>query len=138
MIATPSCLAIVGLLIATFTPSIRISDPSSGACARERIFIKVDFPAPFSPISAWTSPSLISRDTSFRARTRPKVFETRCISRNGGEVEAHGLGPLHQELRQRRSGSLRRQLTGNVLIRLAERRALAKPKPLKRPDIEHS
>ena len=35
------------------SPSIRIS-PSSAGCTPERIFISVDLPAPFSPISAWT------------------------------------------------------------------------------------
>src|SRR5258708_15504768 len=49
-------------------PSISIV-PESGGCTPKRIFIKVDLPAPFSPIRAWTSPALRSKSTPFSAWT---------------------------------------------------------------------
>src|SRR4051794_35769246 len=39
-----------------------------------RIFIRVDLPAPFSPIRAWTSPRRIVRLTSRRTGTPPNSF----------------------------------------------------------------
>jgi hypothetical protein len=45
--------------------------------------------------------------------------------------------PLHEKLRQRRSGSLRRKLSGDILVSLAKWRTLTKPKPLKGFDVEH-
>src|SRR5262245_52537033 len=39
-----------------------------------RIFIKVDLPAPFSPIRAWISPDLRSKWTSVSAATPPKCL----------------------------------------------------------------
>ena len=52
-------------------PLIRIS-PESGRWAPERTFISVDFPAPFSPTSAWISPRPRSSETSWFATTAPK------------------------------------------------------------------
>jgi hypothetical protein len=43
--------------------------PLSGVTAPVQVLIKVDFPAPFSPTKAWTSPFLTSRDTPERAVT---------------------------------------------------------------------
>ena len=45
------------------------SVPSSGAWAPVMTLIRVDFPAPFSPTSAWTSPASRSNETPLRART---------------------------------------------------------------------
>ena len=38
------------------------------------IFISVDLPAPFSPISRWTSPALTVQVPFFSAVTPPKRF----------------------------------------------------------------
>ena len=45
--------------------------PSVGASMPNSIFIKVDFPAPFSPTRAWISPFLICRLTLWFATTPP-------------------------------------------------------------------
>src|SRR5271157_1785426 len=66
---TPSARACRGSSMATSPwPSISIA-PESGGCTPKRIFIKVDLPAPFSPIRAWTSPALRSKSTPFNAWT---------------------------------------------------------------------
>src|ERR1700730_7819878 len=66
---TPSARACRGSSMATSPwPSISIV-PESGGCTPKRIFIKVDLPAPFSPIRAWTSPALRSKSTPFSAWT---------------------------------------------------------------------
>ena len=46
--------------------------PSSGGCAPDRIFRRVDLPAPFSPRSAWISPGATSKSTLSRAITPGK------------------------------------------------------------------
>jgi hypothetical protein len=38
------------------------------------ILMRVDFPAPFSPSNACTSPALRSKETPLSARTAPKDF----------------------------------------------------------------
>src|SRR5471032_1118836 len=48
-----------------------------------RIFTIVDLPAPFSPISAVTSPALSPKVTSFKARTPGKLLETPIRDRTG-------------------------------------------------------
>ena len=49
-------------------PLITIS-PCVGVIAPLHVFIRVDFPAPFSPTRARISPLLTSRETSFKATT---------------------------------------------------------------------
>jgi len=49
-----------------------------------RIFISVDLLAPFSPISAWTSPGISSNRTSLSARTPGKVLLTPSMEMTGG------------------------------------------------------
>src|SRR5207244_2135069 len=46
----------------------KVTLPSVGSVIRERIFSKVDLPAPFRPMMPTTSPRLTSKDTSFRAQ----------------------------------------------------------------------
>src|SRR5580692_1932750 len=48
-----------------------------------RILTIVDLPAPFSPISAVTSPALRPKVTSCKARTPGKLFETPVRARTG-------------------------------------------------------
>ena len=78
----PESLASAGDLKDTFFEPISIV-PETGSYMPERIFMKVDFPAPFSPITPRISPSCIcasmSRRTAFpansirRDRTRIRV-----------------------------------------------------------------
>ena len=53
---------------------VNLHRPLVGACAPVMILISVDLPAPFSPISAWTSPARRSNETPFRAWTPPKAL----------------------------------------------------------------
>src|SRR5215216_4267937 len=57
--------------------------PSSGLYTPVITLIKVDFPAPFSPTRACTSPGCSSRETSSRASTPGNRFVTRRTSRIG-------------------------------------------------------
>src|SRR5699024_10489781 len=57
-------------------------------------FIRVDFPAPFSPTSASTSPWRTSRRMSSRACTPGKPFETPSMDSSGGVGEPLVTGPL--------------------------------------------
>ena len=51
--------------------------PCVGGRWPERMRMSVDLPAPFSPITAWTSPASSASDTSLRTSMGPKDFETR-------------------------------------------------------------
>src|SRR5690349_13774214 len=55
--------------------------PSSGVTIPARIFIRVDLPAPFSPIKAWTVPGRTFSPTSFSALTPGKLLLIPDISR---------------------------------------------------------
>src|SRR5215213_963716 len=57
--------------------------PSSGLYTPVITLIKVDFPAPFSPTRACTSPGCSSKETSSRASTPGNRFVTRRTSRMG-------------------------------------------------------
>src|SRR5215204_1939198 len=57
--------------------------PSSGLYTPVITLIKVDFPAPFSPTRACTSPGCSSKETSSRASTLGNRFVTRRTSRIG-------------------------------------------------------
>src|SRR5665647_1627088 len=63
--------------------SSKAISPSDVPCGYtpERIFIRVDLPAPFSPQIAWISPGRTERETSFSARTPGKVLVIARISR---------------------------------------------------------
>src|SRR5260370_41019540 len=72
----------------TASPSIRIS-PASGKCAPARIFMKVLFPAPFSPMTAKTSPALRDSETSASATTPGNRLVTALTASRGlGSVSA--------------------------------------------------
>ena len=60
-------------LYSTSFPS-KVTVPSSLEYIPVKIFIRVDFPAPFSPISATTSPLLSSSSAFFNAATPEKDF----------------------------------------------------------------
>src|ERR1700722_15241233 len=57
--------------------------PESGSTAPVIILMRGDFPAPFSPTSAWTSPGSKSKETLFNARTPEYAFEMLLASRSG-------------------------------------------------------
>jgi hypothetical protein len=56
--------------------------------------ISVDFPAPFSPMSACTSPGWSRSETPSRARTLPKVMEMSRISTTGRGASDEAFGPF--------------------------------------------
>src|SRR3954468_3074123 len=66
----------------TGRPSIRIS-PSYSACTPAMIFIKVDFPAPFSPTRPWISPRSSRKSTPSSACTPPKRLAMPASSSRG-------------------------------------------------------
>src|SRR5689334_8773158 len=67
-------------------PSMLIS-PSSGGCTPPRIFISVLLPAPFSPISASTSPARSESETPCSATTPGKrLVMPRILSRSGASL----------------------------------------------------
>src|SRR3972149_1897435 len=82
MIEMPNCRAWVGEGMSTGRPRRRISPPSRW-CTPPRMRISVDFPAPFSPTSAWTSPARTSNRTSCRACTPGKALRIPRISSCG-------------------------------------------------------
>src|SRR4051794_18682935 len=81
MTAIPRRLAVVGSLCATSEPFIFIQ-PVSGRWAPVMTFTNVDLPAPFSPISACTSPGRSLNDTPLSACTPAKDFVMPVNSRS--------------------------------------------------------
>ena len=70
MIAMPWSRASFVVAKATGSPS-RTIRPEVGCSTPERIFIRVDFPAPFSPNRVVTVPRWMSKFTPLRARVPP-------------------------------------------------------------------
>ena len=54
--------------------AFQLHRPRIGSWAPLRIFMSVLFPAPFSPIRAWTSPAATSSETDESARVAPKAL----------------------------------------------------------------
>src|SRR6266851_8999469 len=71
-----------GPLSTSGRPLTRTS-PWSGVWMPAMIFISVDLPAPFSPISAWTVPACSRNRTLSRATTPGKALRMPSISSNG-------------------------------------------------------
>ena len=80
----PSAIASRGDPIFASSPRTRIRPPSAGYMPYSTR-INVDLPAPFSPISAWTSPARSSRSTSSLASTPGNRFVMRSSTTRGGE-----------------------------------------------------
>src|SRR5512132_2366879 len=80
----PLAIASRGEEILTSSPRTRIRPPSAGYIPYSTR-INVDLPAPFSPISAWTSPVRSSRFTSSLASTPGKRLVMRSSTTRGGE-----------------------------------------------------
>ena len=68
IMATPSSWALAGESMVTSFPSIKTCPPSL-RWMPAMIFIMVDFPAPFSPIRAWTVPGSSLKSTPWRTST---------------------------------------------------------------------
>src|SRR5688572_16142858 len=82
MAAMPRARDVAGLIAATVCPRTD-SVPESAGTAPVITLIRVDFPAPFSPISACTSPAARSNDTSDNART-PAYDLVTCRAESSG------------------------------------------------------
>ncbi|AOI74062.1 hypothetical protein WI29_06575 [Burkholderia ubonensis] len=61
--------------------------PPSGRSTPLRILTKVDLPAPFSPISATTSPASIDRFDADSATVASKRFAMPAALRTGGDAD---------------------------------------------------
>src|SRR5829696_9731665 len=90
MAATPSAFATRGELLATVLPSIR-SSPPSGSTGPVMILISVDLPAPFSPMSACTSPARSSSEALLSACTPAYDFVMSVARRSGTSAIAFTL-----------------------------------------------
>ena len=67
----PSSIASLGELnLTNFSSNSNV--PESGFCIPYKIFISVDFPAPFSPTIAWMEAEATSIETSLLANTPGK------------------------------------------------------------------
>src|SRR5262245_14315860 len=82
MRATPAASASRGVPNTARSPSSHTS-PASGRCTPARIFMRVLLPAPFSPISASTSPRCSTRSTPCNAWTPGKALPMPRTSSSG-------------------------------------------------------
>jgi len=64
-------------------PEADVIEPESELYIPAKILIKVDFPAPFAPSSAKTSPELIVSETSSNAWVAPNLLETCAMFTTG-------------------------------------------------------
>ena len=69
-VSMPASRASIGLRKVTFRPSMKMS-PLSGTTAPDSALIRLDLPAPLSPITARISPGYSSRSPLSIAVTRP-------------------------------------------------------------------
>ena len=102
MVMTPAAMASRGPLKCRTSPPTAIS-PRSGRCTPPRMRTSVDFPAPFSPTSACTSPGSTSNATPSSARVAPncllmsralaagRVMPVTVRNLTGGARDAHLL-----------------------------------------------
>ncbi|CAA9302655.1 MAG: hypothetical protein AVDCRST_MAG40-457, partial [uncultured Gemmatimonadaceae bacterium] len=92
-IPTPAAIACAVLHPVASRPST-CTVPASGAYMPASTRMSVDFPAPFSPTSAWISPAGTSSEAPRLARTAPNDFSTWAsliasgVSRGGGVIAA--------------------------------------------------
>src|SRR5580698_7942982 len=87
MAAMPSARAMLGSLRRTCSPNT-VKVPESASKAPVMILMSVDFPAPFSPIKAWTSPARSSNDTSFKACTPANALRIDRASNTGAVMKS--------------------------------------------------
>src|SRR5687768_10727010 len=86
----PSFCASCGEASAIASPA-KSMVPASGFCAPDRIFRSVDFPAPFSPRSAWISPGATSKSTLSSACTPGNFLDMPRMARSGAAAGASGI-----------------------------------------------
>src|SRR5690606_21797783 len=91
--STPASCASCGRLNVTVRPSSSIV-PSSGMKAPDRHLMRLDFPAPLSPITARTSPSYRSRSQASRATTRPNTLTRPRALKMTFRVEVSGVSVM--------------------------------------------
>src|SRR6266508_1521505 len=103
MVDTPAAWASSGRLKDTGSPAYLIS-PASGEYTPVSSLMRVDFPAPFSPTRACTSPATSANDTSSSASTPGNRFETRATSRIGAASVMVVLRCSSGKVRRRRPG----------------------------------
>src|SRR5688572_32910618 len=96
MAAMPSARDTAGLIAATGRPATD-KVPESAGTAPVITLMSVDFPAPFSPTSAWTSPSWRSNDTPDNARTPAYDLVMRLAERSGEIGRASCRGRVWRE-----------------------------------------
>jgi hypothetical protein len=84
-VLTPCARASAGPVNRRSTPSTRIV-PAVGEWIPVRALIRVDLPAPFSPIRAWISPGRRLKSTPSRAFTGGNSTLMPVISTTGGAV----------------------------------------------------
>src|SRR5947208_15469195 len=89
--ASPWRWTSAGVGLSNWLPEISML-PESEVVEPEATAMRVDFPAPFSPSSAWTSPCSASKETSLRAMTPGKLFHMWERRRAAG-FPASGSGP---------------------------------------------
>src|SRR5512144_2077001 len=92
MMARPLCMDWCGVVRSTCCPS-KTTVPLSFSYTPERIFIRVDLPAPFSPTRPCTVPRLTSSDTPSSAFTPGNDLETSLIDRMTSEPIASMVHP---------------------------------------------
>ena len=65
--------------------------PASGVTAPVIAFINVDFPAPFSPTRAWTSPGINSSDADVTAATPAYDLDTPRTSKSSAAAVIYSI-----------------------------------------------
>src|SRR5215218_3432032 len=93
MVLIPAACASRGSAKET-SPPLKRTWPSSGLYTPVMTLIRVDFPAPFSPTTARTSPSRSSKETSSRATTPGNRLVTRRASSTGERCSIVLVPPL--------------------------------------------
>src|ERR1700677_218937 len=74
-----------------FLPANRMA-PASGASSPKSCEISVVLPAPFGPMTAWTSPAMTSSDRESLAARLPKRLVRLSMSKSGSGIGAARMG----------------------------------------------
>ncbi len=79
--------------------------PEVGCSKPDRIFIRVDLPAPFSPMMACTSPGRTSKSMLNSTGISPNDFEIRFAERIGGAASRRSYVDIRYSLPDGRASS---------------------------------
>src|SRR6185436_727605 len=110
-VLTPAAAACIGPVKATCSPP-RVTMPASMPYTPVSTLIRVDLPAPFSPISACTSPGRSRKSTPSSARTPGKDLLIAVIVTTGSVIPSDlsgssvDIGPPHAPGSRRRAAAL--------------------------------